>query len=119
MLASEKKPCLRSAVRERQVGTIPQQDLPAGNHRMGLKSSILGQFYCELGWRWVPDDGGRTPFGHTHGHTDGDANVCLLGTRHAPLVVSEVLRLRRHEELLRGDCGIGLENIVFHIERGT
>jgi hypothetical protein len=28
-------------------------------------------FYCSLGWRWLPDDGRRTPFGHTLGHTPG------------------------------------------------
>ena len=29
----------------------------------------------------MPDDGGRTPFGHTLGHTQADANVCRSGTR--------------------------------------
>jgi hypothetical protein len=30
-------------------------------------------FSWELGWRWLPDDGPLTSFGHTRGHTPADA----------------------------------------------
>ena len=41
----------------------------AESNRTGLTSAISGQFAWSLGWRWLPDDGLRTPFGHTLGHT--------------------------------------------------
>ena len=52
---------------------------PAGTGRES--QGFRPVFAYELGWRWLPDDGHRTPFGHTSGHTGNDANVCLGGTR--------------------------------------
>ena len=48
-------------------------------------------FYWQRGWRWRPDDGSRTAFGHTLGHTPADHNVCLMGKRLCP-ASSEGLR---------------------------
>jgi hypothetical protein len=53
----------------------------ARNNRTGLKLMISGPFLCwKPGWRWLPDDGLRAPFGHTLEHTVADASVCLRGT---------------------------------------
>ena len=44
----------------------------------GLEIDDFGPvFYCDLGWRWLANDGSWTAFGHTGGHTGADATVCL------------------------------------------
>ena len=58
-------------------------------------------------------------FGHTRGHTTSDANVCLVGTRRATLVVVKYFAWDDAKNAkLKADRGIGLEDVVFHIERG-
>ena len=65
------------------------------------------------------DDGRRTSFGHTLGHTSADANVCLVGTRHAILPVVKYFAWDDAKSAkLRAERGIGFEDVVFHIERG-
>ena len=67
----------------------------------------------------TPDDGRRTPFGHTGRHTPDDANVCLVGTRCATLVAVKYFAWDDAKNAkLKADRGIGFEEIVFHIERG-
>jgi len=46
-------------------------------------------FCSDLGWRWLLDDGRRTPFGHTGGHTGTDANVCLSEARRSTLMAAK------------------------------
>jgi uncharacterized DUF497 family protein len=53
------------------------------------------------------------------GHTPGDANVCLMGTRCDTLVAVKYFAWDDAKNAkLRADRGIGFEDIVFHIERG-
>jgi uncharacterized DUF497 family protein len=67
----------------------------------------------------VPNDGRRTAFGHTVGHTRVDAIVCLLGTRCATLMAVKYFAWDDAKNAkLKADRGIGFEDVVFHIERG-
>jgi len=76
-------------------------------------------FYWIVGWRWLPNDGSRTAFGHTAGHTRDDANVCLSSTRCAILIAVKCFAWDDAKNAkLKADRGIGFEEIVFHIERG-
>jgi hypothetical protein len=46
---------------------------------------ISARFLLGPCWRWLPDDGRWTAFGHTFGHTPHDAKECLVGARCAAL----------------------------------
>jgi hypothetical protein len=86
----------------------------AGNRRV-----FLPVFAYELGWRWLSNDGSGTAFGHTAGHTAADANVCLLSTRCATLLMVKYFAWDDAKNAkLKADRGIGFEDVVFHIERG-
>jgi predicted DNA binding CopG/RHH family protein len=90
--------------------------LGARNPSTGLKSKISGLFLrtYEPGWRWAPAEH-RTPSGHSF----SDANVCLLGTRRDTLDSVKYFAWDDAKNArLKAECGIGFEEIVFHIERG-
>src|SRR4029453_8883249 len=54
----------------------------ARDYRTGRKlNDFRPVFYWFLGWRWLPDDGRWTAFGHSR----ADSNVCLMGTHRATL----------------------------------
>jgi len=58
-------------------------------------------------------------FGHTGGHTAGDAIVCLKGTHRDILSAVKYFAWDDAKNAkLRKERGMGFEDIVFHIERG-
>jgi predicted DNA binding CopG/RHH family protein len=73
-------------------------------------------FVVGVGWR---PTGFGPRLGHTLGHTSADANVCLMGTRRATLMLVKYFGWDDAKNAkLRAERGIGFEEVVFHIERG-
>ena len=56
--------------------------------------------------------------GHTGGHTQADATVCLLGTHRNILKPVKYFAWHDAKNAKQEGRGIGFEDVVFHIERG-
>ncbi|HEY2150255.1 MAG TPA: hypothetical protein VGH34_05570 [Vicinamibacterales bacterium] len=85
----------------------------ASNPSVGYLTKT-GVWFCRRS-----NDRSWTTFGHTGGHTGGDANVCRSSTHCRYADGSEVFAWDDPKNAtLKADRGIGFEDVVFHIERG-